>query len=246
MGLVRTIAAATADLVFPDRCPGCGVRALPPACRTCLEPLAAAAQPRPPDPLPPGLPAPWAVATYAGTVRQLVVAHKERGRLGLAAPLGTALGRAVVAAAAHERGDPGVVLLVPVPSSRISVRRRGHDPTLRVARRAACWLHSQHVDARVVPMLEHARAVADQAGLGYGERAVNLAGSLRAVAPPRRLLRGLQAGTGLVVVDDVVTTGATLAEAVRAVRACGVTVTGTAVIAATRRRVPLPTRTGAG
>jgi predicted amidophosphoribosyltransferase len=69
--------------------------------------------------------------------------------------------------------------------------------------------------------------VADQSGLGASRRAENLAGSLRAV--PSRTSR-------VVVVDDLVTTGATLVEATRALGAGGHDVVGAAVLGATARR----------
>jgi predicted amidophosphoribosyltransferase len=95
-------------------------------------------------------------------------------------------------------------------------------------------LQQQGVPTRVVPWLRHARRVADQSGLTHHDRADNLAGALM-IRPRGRV----PTTTGrVVVVDDIVTSGATLAEAVRALRAGGVAVTGTAVIAATTRRLP--------
>jgi predicted amidophosphoribosyltransferase len=231
--VVRDVGIALADLVFPDRCPGCQERALPPACATCLASLATPPRRRPPDPLPAGLPVPWAVTAYAAAPRGLIVAHKEHGRLGLAAPLGAALARSVLAAAGPA---PTSVALVPVPSLPSAVRRRGHDPLARITRRAVIALHQRGTSAQVLTLLRHARATADQSELSHAARAQNLAGALVALLPPPRVVRRLPADTRLIVVDDVVTTGATLAEAVRALRAAGLAICGTAVIAATRRR----------
>ncbi|WP_433175930.1 ComF family protein [Actinoallomurus sp. CA-150999] len=223
---------AALDLVLSQRCAGCD-DAGGPLCAACAALLGGPARVCPPRPVPPGLPRPWAVAAYTGAVRQMIVAHKERGRTGLARSLGAGLAVAVRAAA---RDTEGPVLLVPVPSSRASVRRRGHDPTLRLAQvaagetaRAGTSVSAARAGASVsvARVLAHRRRVADQSGLTAAERAANLAGALTA----RRDLRGAT----VIVVDDVITTGATLAEAARALRAAGARVRAAAVVAATRR-----------
>lgn len=211
------------DLVLPRACAGCAApgRTLCTACAALLGPPVA----HRPDPCPPGLPELRAAASYAGPVRAALLAHKEDGRRALTRPLGQALARAVAAL----DPPPGVVL-VPVPSSAAAVRARGQDHARRLATAAARELPG----ARTARLLVPARAVADQSGLGAAQRAANLAGALRA----RRLPPGLP----VVVVDDVVTTGATLAEAVRALRAAGAGVRGAAVIGATARRSARPPR----
>ena len=203
------------DLVLPRACAGCAApgRTLCAACLRLLD------HPRPhrPQPCPPGLPPLVTAASYDGPVRASLLAHKEHGRLGLARPLGAALASAVAAL------DCGPVLLVPVPSSPAAVRARGQDHARRLAAAAARALPG----ARAAFVLVPARRVADQSGLDAAGRAANLAGALRA----RRPLQGVP----VVVVDDVVTTGATLAEAARALRAAGADVRGAAVVAATAR-----------
>ncbi|KQX52656.1 MULTISPECIES: ComF family protein [unclassified Streptomyces] len=207
-----------AGLVLPVACGGCGVPRTE-LCPSCAEVLTGAGEgPRGvrPSPEPAGLPEVHAVAPYEGAVRELLLAHKERGALGLAGPLGGALAGAVEAAAGAAEGPVArPLLLVPVPSSRRSVRARGHDPTRRVARAAAARLRSAGRPARVVPVLRQRRHVADQAGLGARGRLANLAGALEVVPGGGRLL---QAGK-VVLVDDLMTTGASLAEAARAIGA---------------------------
>jgi predicted amidophosphoribosyltransferase len=229
---------AAVDLLLGGCCAVClrPGRALCPDCRAALPRAAAPAWP---SPAPPGLAPPSAAGPYDGPLKLLVNEHKERQRLALAGPLGELLALAV---RVHLRpGGTGVVrtgpvLLVPVPSRRAVVRGRGHDPLLRVARCAARRLRAEGVRAGVWSPLRTVRRVADQAGLGAEGRAQNLQHSMRA-----RLRGSLPAaGTGarplVVVVDDVITTGATVREAQRALEQPGVRVDGVATVAATRRR----------
>lgn len=197
-------------------------------CARCRAALSGAAPRRVrPEPEPAGLPVTHAAARYADEVRAALLAHKERGALALTRPLGEALAGAVRAGLREAarpgsgglvgpvHGDRGAVLLVPVPSAPRAVRARGHDPALRIARAAAGVLRRQGVPASVLPALRQRRGVADQSELDARQRLANLAGAL-AVAPGcgRLLLRGGQ----VVLVDDLMTTGASLAEAARAVR----------------------------
>ena len=215
--------SAALDLLLPQPCAGCdapgGV-----LCRSCEHSLTGPARLCLPSPIPAGLPPPFATAPYAGPVRRLIVAHKERGLSGLTGFLGAALARSVLTATAA--GDR--VVLVPVPSSRASVRRRGHDPTLRLAEEATRTLPAMSgLRPACVRALIHRRGVADQAGLSATERATNLRGALYS---PLDLT-----GHRVIVVDDVLTTGATLTEATRALREAGAEVPVCAVIAATQR-----------
>ncbi|WP_338677053.1 ComF family protein [Streptomyces sp. SCSIO 30461] len=208
-----------AGLVLPVACPGCG-RPRTTLCEECVVALTGREPQRVrPCPEPVGLPAVFAAAGYEGAVRALLLAHKERGALGLAGLLGGALSGAVAAALAQvpDRvpGESGSVLLVPVPSARHAVRARGQDAARRVAAAAACALRHGGVPARVLPVLRQCRPVADQSGLTARLRLANMAGALGVVPGAERLLEGRTA----VLVDDLVTTGASLAEAARALRA---------------------------
>lgn len=159
----------------------------------------------------------WAAARYEGVVRRLVPAFKDHQALGLERVLGWLLATAISA------GDwQGPIVLVPVRSSSKASRERGYQHVDRIVRRARTWLaHPPGVQA-----LLRNRGAADQGSLDLAARHRNLAGRMVALTGASRV----------VVCDDVVTTGATLAEAIRALTAAGHTVVGCCVVAHTPRR----------
>jgi predicted amidophosphoribosyltransferase len=219
---LRALAVSAADLILGSTCAGCQAEPglLCVHCRSLLCDQPPVVRPLGDEPDLPVV----ATADYAGAVGSIIVAHKEQGRLGLARPLGAGL---ATAAAACLRHADAPVALVPVPSTRRSVRTRGHDPLARVTRHAAIVLRRAGYDCVVVPALKHRRAVADQSGLSREARQANLDRALVV----RRFASSVLAGRELVVCDDIVTTGATLGEAVRALRAAGHVAVGAAVIA---------------
>ncbi len=214
---------AAADLVVGAACPGCGTPALR-LCRLCGEAV-------PPDPStvdPPrqvGVPV-VAAGPYSGILRRTVLAWKEQGREPLTAVLACHLAAAVVPLL-----DDRPAVLVPAPSSAGRWSRRGEDRMGPLVAAAAERIAALDVPVSVRRLLVRTRRVADQTVLGAGGRAANQHASMHAgaVVPER--------GALVVVVDDVVTTGSTLAEAVRALRVRGHGVAGAAVVAAT----PAPT-----
>jgi predicted amidophosphoribosyltransferase len=140
-------------------------------------------------------------------VRPAVNAFKEQGRAELARPLGAALALAVAAVASGASVDRPV-LLVPVPSSAAALRARGRDHVGELTRRAVAELRAAGLPVGEARLLRRRGRVRDSAGLSAAARRANLAGSFEvdpAVAPLR--------GALLVLVDDVVTSGATLTEA---------------------------------
>lgn len=160
----------------------------------------------------------WTGLRYERVVRRVILALKEEGRTdvarALARPFAAAIERALDEA-------PRGAELLPVPTSRAAYRRRGYDPVRLLLRR------SGHAGSRV---LMPARASGVQKALGVADRAQNRAGAFVAT---RRL-----DGRAFVIVDDVLTSGATLAEATRAVEAAGGTVVGAATLAFTPRLFP--------
>lgn len=230
---LASLSAAAADLILGVTCVGCERPGLT-LCTDCNRLLGTQPFRTWPDPCPAGLPRVWAATSYAGTARAALVAHKEEGQLTLARPLGRALALAVLGLLASRPATQGPVELVPVPSRRAVVRSRGHDPLLRMAREAGRALRQAGVDAGVGNVLRQCRGVADQAGLDAAGRAANLAGAF-AVTRDRVVRRRANAW---VVVDDIITTGATALEAAGALAAADVSVLGVAVVAATQRHTP--------
>ncbi len=230
---------AARDLLLGSTCVGCGRpgRLLCTTCNAALEPHPAPAWP---TPRPPGLTDPWAATSYDGTVRAMVLGHKEHHLLGLARPLGELLALAVATALDDllAGGSSADLVLVPVPSRPGSVRQRGHDPTTNLVRAAAARLTTWGTPATCLPLLRTRPGLADQAGLDAPARALNLAGAFRAHAPAVRRLARAGRPLHVVVCDDVLTTGATAAEAQRALRAVGLPPLAVVAVAATRRRTP--------
>jgi predicted amidophosphoribosyltransferase len=236
------------EVVVPAFCAGCGCAgvSLCPACLAGLGPRGragcrVAARP--------GGPPAWACAEHAGSTARIIRSWKDAGRHDLTGalaagwpmpqparpPVGRRRGGRRVAGSGVAGSAP--ILVVPVPSTRGLRRRRRRGRRARhLTRRAARRIRSAGCrrarPLRVAPVLGHVRRVRDQAALSAGARRANLHGAL---SVPDSLLP-LVSGRRCVVTDDVLTTGATVTEAGRALRAAGGVVVGVAAVAATRRR----------
>jgi predicted amidophosphoribosyltransferase len=196
------------DLILPLECGGCGAPSTR-WCEACAAELALGAvdpcviNPR----VDPQVPV-FALGRYAGARRQAILALKEHGRGDLVLPLARALAIGV-----HRLLDWGMVetplAIVPAPTRRSAARRRGGDPVARMVATAVA-AHPDIVVARVLRIKALAR---DSVGLGTAARERNIAGrvALRA-APPR---------SEVLIVDDIVTTGATARESVRVLASAG-------------------------
>lgn len=220
---------AAADLFLGATCAGCG-RPGWGVCADCRLEIGESAPLPVTRPLP-GFPTSFAGGRYLGSLAGVLVAYKERQALGCEALLSGRLAAALAALLSQTLPSIRPIVLIPVPSAPATERARGYSVTARLARRAAHRLAARTgLKVQVSRGLRQARRVADQAELTASERLANLAGSF--VAMP------LRPGAFTVVVDDIVTTGASIAEAVRALRAVGIAPLGAAVVAQTPRRRP--------
>ncbi|MBV8993806.1 MAG: ComF family protein [Pseudonocardiales bacterium] len=226
-------------LLLPVDCGGCGAPGTV-LCGDCAAVLGAPIRVHPPSC--PATPPVYALGAYHGPLRAAVLAYKERGRRDLAGPLGTALASALLLHLSPTWSHIGVeqaakspiclhvgneVWMVPVPSTPAAAGRRGGQHVELLARRAAAALARAGVATAVAPALRMGAGVRDSVGLAAAARRANLAGRVlaqRAGLPP--------AGTPVLLVDDVVTTGATAAACTAALGRTGIAVSAILVLAA--------------
>jgi len=224
--------AAVGDLLLGARCHCCG-RPWWGICPSCRQQLASR---RPfftsPVPCPDGFPVTVTSSAYDPILRSVINAHKERQALTLTSFLAERLALSVHALLISKPYGAGAgrIVLVPIPSAARAVRRRGFDATASIARLAARRLRVRY-PMTVQSALTQGRRVADQAGLRAAARQENLFGAFR-------LRKPITTGAA-VLVDDLVTTGSSLTEAARVLRAARISVLGAATVAATVRLRPL-------
>jgi predicted amidophosphoribosyltransferase len=205
------------DLMLPLQCGGCGA----PSTRWCAA-CASALQVRTDQPhvitprLDPGVPV-FSLGRYAGARREAIVAVKEHGRADLVAPLAAALRTGLVRLLTWGAVDAPVTV-VPAPTRRWAARRRGGDPVTRMARAASAQLPG----VTVTSALRTRAFVVDSVGLSSADRERNIAGRVKVL----RAVAG-----AVVLVDDIVTTGATACESVRVLHAGGARVAAVLAIA---------------
>jgi ComF family protein len=216
--LGKAAIGALLELVYPPRCAACGAPAAEgpfcPVCAEALEPVPAGCgrcgQPGP-DVLcgaclaaPPAFAAVRAGGLLGGPLADAIHALKYRNRPALARPLGAWL-------AARAPLDPAAVI-VSVPLARRRRLERGYDQAALLADHLARAAGAR--GRRLRAALRRVRETPPQVGRTRAERARNVADAFEASA-------GALAGKDVVLVDDVVTTGATADAAAAALRRAG-------------------------
>ncbi|MBP1327081.1 putative amidophosphoribosyltransferase [Leucobacter exalbidus] len=213
----RELLADLGALVWPVACVSCGAadRALCDPCRTRLRTAAPLAYESVLAPVPA-----YARGPYAGELRAVVVAYKHEQRTGFARVLGEQLAHPLVRALSHASEPP---LLIAAPSRASQLRARGF----------------RHVDAMIAAAMKHdpdratlmraltsTRGRRSQVGLDAATRAQNAAR-----IAVRRSCHARLRGREVIVVDDIMTTGATVRAACEALQAVGARVIAAAVLA---------------
>lgn len=154
---------------------------------------------------------PWqrgrAALIYKGAARRMVLAFKHGDRLDLRRPMAAWLMRA-----AAPMVEPGM-LAAPVPLHRLRLIKRRYNQSALLSGAVAVAAGLDHVP----DLLQRTRATPSQEGLHRDDRFANMAGAVR--VNPRR--EDLLAGRAVLLVDDVMTSGATFAACAEVCLAAG-------------------------
>ena len=208
------------DLLFPPKCAFCrrvvrhGADRLCPDCRAAL-PYAGAEVEKHGD----GFSVCYAALYYEGQVRDSLHRYKFQGSSGYAGTYGHLLADCV-----RENLAGRYDLISWVPLSRERLRERGYDQSMLIAQAMALGLQDVAVST-----LDKVRDAAKQSTVGSAEkRRANISGAYRVTDPE------LVAGRRILLIDDIVTTGATLSECACTLRAAGAADVVCAAVARTR------------
>ena len=200
---------ALSEIIFPSRCLGCrnlGIKICS-QCRASWHPHIYRTQITTEVNTFPV----YSAVEYSSIAQRVLLSSKESGLYGA----DQLISQALIHALNYFYGEKGIADLVPVPSRKSATRRRGRNFLL---------IHTYELakNPRVLtrPVLGHTRRVKDQTSLSARERQANLSGSLACIQIAER------PNIPVIIVDDVITTGATLREAGRALHAGGFTVIG--------------------
>lgn len=168
---------------------------------------------------------------YSETARTIVLSAKENGVKFTRDLVVTELCGAI-RVLTRESKWISKINLVPIPSSRKARARRGFDFISQVTNIAAKELNADNESIRFFarPILSITKRVVDQSGLTELQRHENLRGAFQVV-------KRLNSTAPIIIIDDVITTGSTLREAVRALKERNLTVLGAATACASQRRL---------
>jgi ComF family protein len=189
------------DLLFPERCIVCGVisNSICEACSFQIKPFRGADVPN--------IDQCWSASAYDGSIRTTVISYKS-GRREFAGGIAKALIKTVdFMKSSNPKGCNQFDAIVAIPTTQRKISERGFDTVGEIALEVSKISSVPYLRA-----LTLIRPVNDQVGLNPQERKVNVSGAFKAIQPsPAKVL----------LLDDVITTGSTIATAARALRVAG-------------------------
>ena len=176
----------------------------------------------------------YVTVPYTEEVARVVVKAKENGNKQAQNLLAKVIGKNL----RQLRYTQGIenALLVPIPSSRASKRRRGEDFLLAIVERVRAESKDPHFNLEIAQLLRHNRKVVDQTGLNQSERRLNMKSAFKVDDPNNALS---ESKPTIIIVDDVVTTGSTIFAATSAFHEAGFTVEGAIAACASTYRFPI-------
>ena len=202
------------DVFIPRTCAGCGTETVS-LCADCVRALDTdpfAVEPRY------GTLRVYGAGPYDGILRNVLIAYKESNRRDLVPVLADMLARAVALALADQPVSAVPVFLVPVPARAAAIRRRGANHVSVLAAAAARRLDAEGLRVRCADVLT-VTGRGDQVGAGSLRRRGNVLSTHKVDPRAERVMRRWPGRVRVILVDDIVTTGATTAESARALRA---------------------------
>ena len=201
-------------LFLPRACAACGLEGVS-LCGTCLRAMAMPVTKTEPRY---GIRPIVSACEYTGAIRACLIAYKEHERRDIAPVLALLLARAVAAVCEYSAQISYPVTLVPVPTSPRASRRRGGNHMSPLAYESANILANGGIEAQSLEILSVTHK-ADQVGRTLHNRNKNVDGKHFVSSSFAHHVKSLGS---VIVVDDIATSGATLAESARALEAAGV------------------------
>lgn len=163
----------------------------------------------------------WAAAHYGDELAQVILLAKEKNN-SIARNFLVNLLVETFMRATKDFTEPLTVTLIPIPSSKSANRKRGYRHSFLLAKGLAARVeNSSSHRVAVVEVLRVNRRIADQSNLSKSERVKNLSGAYSAKTrlPP---FSGTAVGSVVFLIDDLVTSGTSVREGVRALKEAGI------------------------
>ena len=177
----------------------------------------------------------YAIAPYSIEVSRVVLLAKENGNVQAQSMLATAIAQSLASATPQNFKE---CFLVPIPSKRSSIRRRGEKFLIPILSEVTKIMSSKsETHYSVAEILEIQRSVRDQSGLTSKERVANMKSAYRVKLQVKSEKNF--AANPVIIVDDVITTGSTMASAYRALKERNLTVIAGAAACASPARIPI-------